>query len=127
MKRIISTVLAILFLLSGLAFAQQKGKICVAAKEKGVASTVSDKAGLAPYFLIYDEKGKMTEAIANPYIDKEGAGKAVAELLKNKGVTVVVAQEFGGQIAEVMKSKGIKTVAFKGSATEAVKKVLQTK
>jgi hypothetical protein len=38
-----------------------------------------------------------------------------------------VAEEFGGQIVEVMKGKGIKAVSFKGSAEEAVKKVLQTK
>jgi predicted Fe-Mo cluster-binding NifX family protein len=69
----------------------------------------------------------MTEAIENPYKDKEGAGKSVAELLGNKGVTVVVAEEYGGQIVEVMKGKGIKAVAFKGSAEEAVKKALQPK
>jgi len=125
--KLISTALAIVFLISGLAFAEQKGKICVATKEKSVASAVSDKAGLAPYFIIFDEKGKMTESIANPYKDKEGAGRSVAELLKNKGVTFIVAEEFGGQIAEVMKSKGIKAVAYKGSATEAVKKILQPK
>ena len=125
--KVISTVLAILFLIVGIAFAEAKGKICVAAKEKSAAAVISDKAGLAPYFLIFDGKGKMTEVIENPYKDKEGAGKSVAELLKNKGVTVIVAEEFGGQIAEVMKSKGIKAVAFKGSATEAVKKILQPK
>ena len=69
----------------------------------------------------------MTEAIENPYKDKEGAGKSVAELLGNKGVTVAVAEEFGGPIVEVMKGKGIKAVSFKGSAEEAVKKVLQPK
>jgi predicted Fe-Mo cluster-binding NifX family protein len=125
--KVISTVLAILFLMSGLAFAEQKGKICVATKEKSSDAAVSDKAGLAPYLLIFDGKGKMTEAIANPYKDREGAGKSVAELLKNKGVTVIVAEELGGQIVEVMKSKGIKAVSFKGNATEAVKKTLQSK
>lgn len=69
----------------------------------------------------------MTEAIENPFKDKEGAGKSVAELLGNKGVTVVLAEEFGGQIVEVMKGKGIKAVAFKGTAEEAIKKVLQSK
>jgi predicted Fe-Mo cluster-binding NifX family protein len=69
----------------------------------------------------------MTEAIENPYKDKEGAGKSVAELLGNKGVTVIVAGEFGGQIVEVMKGKGIKALSFKGSAEEAVQKVLQPK
>jgi len=126
-KKIISVTLMILFLVSGLAFAAQQEKIAVAANDKVPSAAVSKQAGLAPFFLFFDGKGKMTEAIENPYKDKEGAGKSVAELLGNKGVTVVVAGEFGGQIVEVMKSKGIKAVALKGSAEEVVKKVLQPK
>jgi len=125
--KVISAVLAILFLISGLAFAEQKGKICVATQEKGSGAAVSKQVGLAPFFLFFDGKGKMTEAIENPYKDREGAGKSVAQLLSNKGVTFVVAEEFGGQIVEVMKGKGIRAVPFKGSAVEAVKKVLQPK
>ena len=127
MKKVISVTLMILFLVSGLAFAAQQEKIAVAANDKVPSAAVSKQAGLAPFFLFFDGKGKMTEAIENPYKDKEGAGKSVAELLGNKGVTVVVAGEFGGQIVEVMKSKGIKAVALKGSAEEVVKKVLQPK
>ena len=127
MKKIISVTLMILFLISGLAFAAQKEKIAVAANDKSPSAAVSKQAGLAPYFLFFDGKGKMTEAIENPYKDKEGAGKSVAELLGNKGVTVAVAEEFGGPIVEIMKGKGIKAVSFKGSAEEAVKKVLQPK
>jgi predicted Fe-Mo cluster-binding NifX family protein len=127
MRKCFSVVLTVLFLLPGLAFAGQKEKIAVAANDKSPSAAVSKQAGLAPYFLFYDGKGKMTEAIENPYKDKEGAGKSVAELLGNKGVTVVVAGELGGQIVEVMKGKGIKAVSFKGSAEEAVKKVLQPK
>ncbi len=127
MKRLIAVVLVTLFLASGLAFAEPKGKICVATQEKNSAAAVSMQAGIAPFFLFFDGKGKMTEAIENPYKDKEGAGKLVAEWLKNKGVTVIVAQELRGQIGEVMKGKGIKAVSFKGSAAEAVKNVLQSK
>ena len=127
MKKIISVTLMILFLISGLTFAAQKEKIAVAANDKIPSAAVSKQAGPAPFFLFFDGKGKMTEAIENPYKDKEGAGKSVAELLGNKGVTVVVAEELGGQIVEVMKGKGIKAVFFKGSAEEAVKKVLQPK
>jgi predicted Fe-Mo cluster-binding NifX family protein len=127
MKKGISVMLTMLFLVSGITFAGQKEKIAVAANDKIPSAAVSKQAGPAPFFLFFDGKGKMTEAIENPYKDKEGAGKSVAELLGNKGVTVVVAEEFGGQIVEVMKGKGIKAVSFKGSAEEAVKKVLQAK
>jgi len=127
MKKVLSVMAIILFLVLGLAYAAQKDKIAVAANDKIASAAVSKQAGLAPFFLFFDGKGKMTEAIENPYKDKGGAGKSVAELLGNKGVTVVVAEEFGGQIVEVMKGKGIKAVALKGSAEETVKKVLQPK
>ena len=128
MKKGISLVVVlVMFVVAMLAFAGEKAKIAVAANDKTPSAAVSKQAGLAPFFLFFDGKGKMTEAIENPYKDKEGAGKSVAELLGNKGVTVVVAEEFGGQIVEVMKGKGIKAVSFKGSAEEAVKKILQPK
>ncbi|MGB7574385.1 MAG: NifB/NifX family molybdenum-iron cluster-binding protein [Thermodesulfobacteriota bacterium] len=128
MKKGISLVVVLVMLVVAmLAFAGEKAKIAVAANDKTPSAAVSKQAGLAPFFLFFDGKGKMTEAIENPYKDKEGAGKSVAELLGNKGVTVVVAEEFGGQIVEVMKGKGIKAVSFKGSAEEAVKKILQPK
>jgi predicted Fe-Mo cluster-binding NifX family protein len=127
MKKVISVTLMVLFLISGLVFAAQKEKIAVAANDKTPSAAVSKQAGPAPFFLFFDGKGKMTEAIENPYKDKEGAGKSVAELLGNKGVTVAVAEEFGGPIVEIMKGKGIKAVSFKGSTEEAVKKVLQPK
>ena len=128
MKKGISLVVVLVMLVVAmLAFAGEKAKIAVAANDKTPSAAVSKQAGLAPFFLFFDGKGKMTEAIENPYKDKEGAGKSVAELLGNKGVTVVVAEEFGGQIVEVMKSKGVKAVALKGTAEEVVKKVLQPK
>jgi len=127
MKKVFSVSLMILFVVTALASAAQKEKIAVAANDKTPSAAVSKQAGLAPFFLFFDEKGKMTETMENPFKDKEGAGKSVAEWLKNKGATVVVAEGFGGQIVEVMKGKGIKAVSFKGSAEEAVKKVLQPK
>jgi predicted Fe-Mo cluster-binding NifX family protein len=126
-KRLIVIMMVILLLATAWAFAAGREKMAVAADDKIPSAAVSKQAGLAPFFLFFDEKGKMTEAMENPFKDKEGAGKSVAELLKNKQVTVVVAEGFGGQIVEVMKSKGIKAFAFKGSAEEAVKKVLQSK
>jgi predicted Fe-Mo cluster-binding NifX family protein len=127
MKKEICVMAVFLILATVCAFAGEKATIAVAANDRIPSAAVSKQAGPAPFFLFFDGKGKMTEAIENPYKDKGGAGKSVAELLGNKGVTAVVAEEFGGQIVEVMKGKGIKAVSFKGSAEEAVKKVLQTK
>jgi predicted Fe-Mo cluster-binding NifX family protein len=127
MKKVISLMLAILFMVSGLAFAGPKEKIAVAANGQTPEVSVSAQAGRAPFFLFFGENGKLTEAITNPAKDSQNSGIAVADFLAGKGVTVVVAEAYGPQIVQVMKSKGIRTVSFKGSVEEAVKKVLQPK
>ena len=126
MKKSIFIILAILFMVSSLAFAGEKEKIAVAANDKTPAASVSKQAGPSPFFQIFDGKGKLIETIANPF--KEGGGGiAVADFLAGKGVTVVVAEGFGDKIVQVMKDKGMKAVAFKGSVEAAVKKLLQSK
>jgi predicted Fe-Mo cluster-binding NifX family protein len=127
MKNVISLMLTILLLLPGLACSGQKEKIAVSANGETLAASVSRQAGLSPFFLLFDEKGKLIGTIDNPYKEGGSAGIPVADFLASKGVTIVVAEGFGDRIVEVMKSKGIKAVAFKGSAEEAVKKILQSK
>ena len=124
MKKEISIMLAILFLVSSLACGGQKEKIAVSANGKTLTASVSPQAGLSPFFLLFDEKGKLIEAVDNPYKEGGSAGIPVADFLASKGVTIIVAEGFGDRIVEVMKSKGIRAVAFKGSVEEAVKKVL---
>ncbi len=66
--------------------------------------------------------------MANPYkTAKGGAGTSVVPFLAQKGVTIVVAGEFGANMIQAMKAKGIKEVIFKGAAEEAVKKFLEEK
>jgi predicted Fe-Mo cluster-binding NifX family protein len=128
MKKIGLTILSVIFLLTGLAYAADQGKIAVAAEGKTAAATASGVAARAPYFLIFDGSGKFLEAIDNPYkTSKGGAGTSVVPFLAQKGVTVVVAGEFGRNMLDAMKSKGIKSLEFKGSAEEALKKVLEAK
>jgi predicted Fe-Mo cluster-binding NifX family protein len=121
MKRICLLIVTVLFVMSGVAFAGQE-KIAVAANGESPAALVSSQAGPAPFILFFDADGKFIEALANPGKD----GLAVASFLAEKGAKTVVAEGFGPKIVEVMKGKGIKAVSFKGSAADAVKKVLQS-
>ena len=127
MKKVICLMLAILFLVSGLAFAGQKEKIAIAAKDKVPGASVCGPVGTCLFFLLFDEKGKLIESITNPYKEAENPGPAVADFLASKGVTIIVATGFGDRIVQVMKSKGIRTVVFQGSVEEAAKKVFQPK
>lgn len=128
MKKIGLTVLSMVFLLTSLVYAADQVKIAVAAEGKGTSSKVSGVAARAPYFLIFDGSGKFLEAVDNPYkTAKRGAGTSVVPFLAQKGVTMVVAGEFGENMIQAMKGKGMEYLEFKGSAEEALKKVLEAK
>jgi len=127
MKKAVSVMVILAILVSVWAFAGQKEKIAVVAEGKTMEANVSGQPGRSPFILFFDEKGNLIEAIANPAKDAPSSGIAVTDFLAGKGVTIAVAGEYGPQIVEVMKSKGIKAVAFKGSAGDAVKKVVQSK
>jgi len=125
-KRLGILALVVSFLITGLAYADQKGKIAVAAEGKSAAAKVSGVAARSPYFLIFDGDGKLLEAVENPYkTAKGGAGTSVVPFLAQKGASMVVAGEFGGNMIQAMKGKGIGYLEFKGSAQEALKKVLE--
>jgi predicted Fe-Mo cluster-binding NifX family protein len=125
MKRLISVALVALFLASGLAFAGQKGKICVATKEKRSEAAVSELAAQAPYFLIFDEKGQLVETIDNPFKGKNEAGKLMLGFLVEKGVTAIIGRDYCGDIIGMLKNKGITAYNFEGSAAEAAAKVAE--
>ena len=78
MKKIAITVLSVFFFLTSLVYAAEQEKIAVAAEGKTAAAKVSGVAARAPYFLIFDESGKLPEAVDNPYkTAKGGAGTSV--------------------------------------------------
>jgi len=127
MKRLISGALVVLFLASGLGFAEQKGNICVSTKQKSPEAAVSDLAAQAPYFLIFDNKGNLVEAIENPLKGNIEAGKLMVGFLVEKGVTAVIGRDYCGDIIGILKNKGVSPYNFEGSAAEAVTKLLQGK
>ena len=127
MKKGISVMVVFTMLVAVWAFAGGKGKIAVAANDKIPGASVSDRAGLSPFFLIFDEKGELMEVIDNPFKEEKGrAGHLMADFLAGKGVTVVIGEDFCGEIVQVIKNKGITPVNFKGSAEEAAQMVLKS-
>ena len=128
MKKIGLSILVAVFLITSLVDAADKGKVAVAAEGKAATAQVSGVAARSPYFLIFDGDGKLLEAIDNPYrVAKGGAGTSVVPFLVQKGVTFVVAGEFGKNMIQTMKSNGIGYLEFKGSADVALKKALEAK
>jgi predicted Fe-Mo cluster-binding NifX family protein len=121
MKKITVLALMTLFLFPGLVFAGQTGKICVATKDKSPEGRVSDKAALAPYLLIFDEKGNLIESIDNPLKTKSmAAGKLIGPFLAKKGVSAVIGTDFCGDIIGILKHQGVTAYNFEGTALDAV-------
>jgi len=125
MKKLGIAILVLVLLITSSAYAGDKIKIAVAAEGRTAAAEVSGVAARSPYFLIFDETGALLEAVDNPYqAAKGGAGTSVVPFLAQKGVTFVVAGEFGKNMIQAMKGQGIEYLEFHGSAEAALKKVL---
>jgi len=128
MKRIIFISLAILFFCP---FTINAGelenmKIAVAADSKDAKASVSNKAAKCPYYLIFNNKGKLVEVIDNPYSNTSGgAGPSAANFLARRGVTILIAGDFGSKMINTLENKGVTHFEFKGLADNAVKKVLE--
>lgn len=103
-----------------------KEKIAIFSDGKDENSLISELAGRAPFFHIYESSGKLIEIVENPYKDaKSGAGIKVLEFLEKKGAKLFVANKFGTGMREGMDDKGIKGMEFKGTVKEALKKLLK--
>ncbi len=100
--------------------------IAVSVDEKTQPANVSSQAARCKYYVIFDSEGKLMDVIDNPYKDTGGsAGPSAVNFLSNKGVTIVVAESFGGKMINAMKSKGIEFYEFSGKADAAVREVLK--
>ena len=130
MKKSMLVCLWMLILVSSVpAFPQQRVSpaIAVAANGNTVSASVGNQPGRSPYFLLFDAKGAFIAAASNPYKDAGNAGIPTLDFLASKGIKVLVSESYGPKIVEVMKDKGIRPVEFRGSARDAVQKVLQLK
>lgn len=128
MKKTLS--LGILFVLaltaSGFAAPSDKTRIVVASNGNTAASAVSPVAARGLYFLIFDGQGAFIEALNNPHKNAGGGASAlVVDFLSGKGATTIVAGTFGDKMVAAMKAKRINYLEFKGTAADAVKKVVQ--
>jgi predicted Fe-Mo cluster-binding NifX family protein len=119
---ILFLILALLITIS--VYADDEGKIAVAAESKTSTADVSAVAARSPYFLIFDSASILLEVLENPYKDTgRRAGPSVAAFLAQKRVTFVIAGQFGDNMIQAMKSKGIQYLEFRGSTEAALEKV----
>ncbi len=140
MKKIFRSVylpvfLSLIFLQAqqGLALDDKKDKkslaqIAVAAESSSESSKISDKAGRAPYFLIFDCSGAFIKAIKNPAQGQRGgASSSVTALLKKESVKTLIAVKFGSKMENNLKAAGIKYLEHSGIAKKVVDTIIKSK
>ena len=138
MKKILRTVCLLLFFGALLFQVQQSpsdasnsekegtkslNKIAIAAVEDNVSSEISEIAGRAPYYLIFDERGVFLKSIKNPGVSTGRDSSAeVVNLLLKESCKTVIAGKFGEKMKNQLKASRIEYYERKG----IVKKTLQT-
>ena len=82
-------------------------KTAIASEGIDIESSVSERGGRAPYYLIFENK-KLVEVIKNPFATGGGgAGFSVAYMLADKKVSLVIVGKIGGNMESALKEKGI--------------------
>jgi len=103
-------------------------KIAVAAESGTESSKISDKAGRAPFFLIFDSRGAFIKAIKNPaQYQQGGASSSVTTLLKKESVKTLIAVKFGAKMENNLKAAGIEYLEHSGIAKEVVESLMKNK
>ncbi len=128
MKKMFFISLAILFLCPVMVNAGELEniRIAVAANGKSAQASVSNMAAKCPHYLIFNNKGKLIEVVDNPYSDaSRGAGPLAANFLARRGISIVIAENFGTKMGNTLENKSMTHFEFKGVADNAVKKVLK--
>ncbi len=96
-------------------------KVAIASTSKEESAQVSPVGGRAKYYLIFENK-KLVKTIKNPFaVGGGGAGFAVAHMLADEKVDLVVCGKVGPNMQSALESKGIKLKLISG---KTVKKAL---
>jgi len=99
-------------------------KLAVSASGSGLNAPVDARFGRCQYFIIVDTETMKFEALENPSMTaSHGAGIQTAQMIANKGVTVVLTGNCGPNAFQTLSAAGIQViVGASGKVKEAVEK-----
>ncbi len=101
-------------------------RIAIAAIGDSVTSEISERAGRAPYYLIFDGNGEFIKSIKNPS-QKQGrrASSGVVDLLLKESVKTVIAGKFGDKMKKLLKTNKIEFHQQTGIVIEVVDELIE--
>ncbi|MCK4558223.1 MAG: NifB/NifX family molybdenum-iron cluster-binding protein [Calditrichia bacterium] len=101
-------------------------RIAIAAIGDSVTSEISERAGRAPYYLIFDGNGEFIKSIKNPS-QKQGrrASSGVVDLLLKESVKTVIAGKFGDKMKKLLKTNKIEFHQQTGIIIEVVDELIE--
>jgi predicted Fe-Mo cluster-binding NifX family protein len=101
--------------------APQRQLFAIAAEGKETTALIPFLAARATHYHVYDENGNLVEVLANPYLKQEvGVGPAAAQMLAERGVTVLVAGMVGPKMKDVLIANKMRFVSRKGDVQGVV-------
>ena len=124
MRAIVASLMAIGLLASPCQSGDEGGaKTAIASQERAADGAVAQRAGRAPYYLLFGADGDLLEVVENPSRNaSRRAGAGTAEFLAGKGATLVVAGHFGQNMTQALDRRGIGHIEFSGTIADALKK-----
>ena len=126
MLRILIVLITFVLMFQPCLMGKEKTLLAVASDGDTLKASVSHMAARCPYFLIVDNKGKLLEAVENPYKDtRGGAGVLVVNFLAEKNVTIIIAGNFGDKMRDALEAHKIAYFEFEGTAEKAIRKILK--
>jgi len=95
--------------------------IAIATVGESANSEISQVAGRAPYYLIFDENGDLLKSIKNPAQHRgSSASSGVIELLIKESCKIVIAGQFGNNMQNQLKANNIEYFQREGIASEVL-------
>ncbi len=101
-------------------------RLAVAAEGPEVSASISTRAARAPFYLIFEQDGRLIESLQNTAAEESGgASRTAVELLEQHGVGTLVAGDFGRKMLNALKERKIKHVITTGTAADAVRSLTE--
>ena len=115
------TVFFLLLLIIPLGSLIAADKLAVAAEGSEASASISTRAAKAPFYLIFEQNGRMIMSLQNTAADESsGASVKAVKLLEINGVGTLIAGDFGGKMLDAMKEREIRHVIATGTVADTI-------